>query len=902
MRKFGRILLVILLGLGALTQAAEEAKKSPAILLQEAIYQEQTEGNLDKAIELYGQVLQQAAEVERLAARATYQLGQCYLKKGDQSAAADYFQRAVHDYPKQTSVVKKAKSQLDKITPNQGTLKYSFSPVFTQTINDDGVGKDFMFDLDNEKSYSASDAQKANEAIEKSLEDFVMQSGVDLFGETSKKCLMGINMIAVPARNERWNMSPEDVVEQVSLGKPGTPVALSADGELPKTFVFKTGQGGMGILQIVEMQDGKAPRHFKIQYKMLQKQSDGLYEQATQAVWSTIGSLYGQTCAKAGMKNLYTNSNIHFVNSDFVSWYGGYGYYTNMTAEPVSGRVKLGQTSFPNMKHYDIMGNPLSTEIVPVENEKGLYQIYLDLPQALAPGQFYPYAWAVNGSKKPPLVPFTKDKYLLKMENHLGMHGFEVFYLVVSNNFSVEHEEKSNTIQKEDGTFVKVVIDEPTKQTVGDFTIYAWEKEVKPNENHVVTVYLSKKGESGDYAKKLEQPVTVNASQSPDGDRLTIQYAAIEICKAAGVPYQWKKSQKLAGEKTRRYIEPIHFENTPANQILNSILEPLGLKYAIDENGIYLTETKNWVQGLVEDFFSKNYRDITSRNTLEWGEPTTDENGNISIRYKYEATIWDKEKIINDQVFKFDKDGKFISVKNIIDPSNEDSIRQLVEKFFKNNYRDITNRTTLEWGKPETDENGSISIRYKYEATIWDKDKKINDEIFTFDKDGKFVSVVDANPDPTRAENLVAEGWKLWGQRKLTEAEDKFQQAVRNDPKNDGAYQGLGWAQFNQGKKKNAEMSFKKCVKLNPENSAALNGLGWIEHGQGNIDIAIKWWEKAVKASNGVATASLSGLTQVYMDRKEYDKAIKYYEMWLKAEPDNQDAKDGLEKAKEAMK
>ncbi len=107
---------------------------------------------------------------------------------------------------------------------------------------------------------------------------------------------------------------------------------------------------------------------------------------------------------------------------------------------------------------------------------------------------------------------------------------------------------------------------------------------------------------------------------------------------------------------------------------------------------------------------------------------------------------------------------------------------------------------------------------------------------------------------------------------------------------------------MNQGKKQNAEVSFKKCVKLNPQNTAALNGLGWIEHGKGNFEIAIKWWEKAVKASKGTATASLSGLTQVHMDRQEYARAAKYYQMWLKAEPNNEDAKAGLEKARQAMK
>jgi len=157
-----------------------------------------------------------------------------------------------------------------------------------------------------------------------------------------------------------------------------------------------------------------------------------------------------------------------------------------------------------------------------------------------------------------------------------------------------------------------------------------------------------------------------------------------------------------------------------------------------------------------------------------------------------------------------------------------------------------------------------------------------------------------ANPstdNKKKAEDLTAQGWKLWRQRKLAEAEEAFKQATEKDPTNDNAYQGLGWAQMNQGRKLNAKAAFEKCIQINPQNAAALNGLGWIARGQGDADEAIGWWEKAIAAQPG-ATASLSGLTQVYMERKEYDKAIKYYRMWLKAEPNNKQAKEGLEKAK----
>ena len=72
--------------------------------------------------------------------------------------------------------------------------------------------------------------------------------------------------------------------------------------------------------------------------------------------------------------------------------------------------------------------------------------------------------------------------------------------------------------------------------------------------------------------------------------------------------------------------------------------------------------TQQGMKELVEDFFSKNFRDITARETMEWGEITKLENGNRSIRYKYRAKIWDKDIKIMDQVFTFDPKGKFVSV------------------------------------------------------------------------------------------------------------------------------------------------------------------------------------------------------------------------------------------------
>ncbi len=95
------------------------AGKSPASLLQQGRYAEETEGDLDKAIDLYEQALERADRIERIAAEATFQLGMCYLKKGDKDAARRYFERVQKDFATQTASVDKAQKQLKEMRPQK---------------------------------------------------------------------------------------------------------------------------------------------------------------------------------------------------------------------------------------------------------------------------------------------------------------------------------------------------------------------------------------------------------------------------------------------------------------------------------------------------------------------------------------------------------------------------------------------------------------------------------------------------------------------------------------------------------------------------------------------------------------------------------------------------------------
>ncbi|MDR0520998.1 MAG: DUF3887 domain-containing protein [Planctomycetaceae bacterium] len=191
--------------------------------------------------------------------------------------------------------------------------------------------------------------------------------------------------------------------------------------------------------------------------------------------------------------------------------------------------------------------------------------------------------------------------------------------------------------------------------------------------------------------------------------------------------------------------------------------------------------------GYVEDFLLHNFRDVTMRKSLEWGDVQTDDKGNRTIRYRCEALIWDKNRQILCWDFTFDKEGKYVAHSGVKgfpkqiekpDVSTEKGVKQLVEKFFSQNYRDITARKTLKWGKPEKHENGNVSITYLYEATIWNKDKIIQEQRFTFNKDGEVVDseTIEKMPVSAKKPDVSAE-------KSVKQLVEKFVQFIVADGK-----------------------------------------------------------------------------------------------------------------------
>ncbi len=144
--------------------------------------------------------------------------------------------------------------------------------------------------------------------------------------------------------------------------------------------------------------------------------------------------------------------------------------------------------------------------------------------------------------------------------------------------------------------------------------------------------------------------------------------------------------------------------------------------------------------------------------------------------------------------------------------------------------------------------------------------------------------------DPAKATQLAQEGWNLFNHQQYGQAVDKFQEAVKLDPKNAVAWNGLGWAQFNSGQFGNAKTSFEKLLALDPKLAAGLNGLGWAQFNTGEIDKAEATFKSLLKVEPTIP-GGLNGLGQLYLRQRKYAEAEKYL---LKAAPDAPAAWYGL--------
>ena len=156
------------------------------------------------------------------------------------------------------------------------------------------------------------------------------------------------------------------------------------------------------------------------------------------------------------------------------------------------------------------------------------------------------------------------------------------------------------------------------------------------------------------------------------------------------------------------------------------------------------------------------------------------------------------------------------------------------------------------------------------------------------------------------AGDKASQGWQLWKQRRLPEAEAKFREALMESDKDSEAWTGLGWTLTNSGRLKDASEAFKKALAIAPENMSAQNGLGQCALGLGDLALAEESLKKSsdtmIKGLGGedkVTADSLPaawyGLVNVYLLKDDFEQAKQWADRIAKVNPNDDTLKGMLE-------
>ena len=147
--------------------------------------------------------------------------------------------------------------------PNQPPL--TFGPVIERVVEELGPPNFNRFDLETGKS------------VRGPSELFQGDSDVHAESRDGHRGLSprGNNCPLIPVSAAHWDTTPASAV--ASLLPPYTNVRLAlqklfSEGDLPATFAFKTGAGGMGLLQITGFTED--PRGVKLRYKLVQTETN----------------------------------------------------------------------------------------------------------------------------------------------------------------------------------------------------------------------------------------------------------------------------------------------------------------------------------------------------------------------------------------------------------------------------------------------------------------------------------------------------------------------------------------------------------------------------------------------------------------------------------------------------
>ena len=311
------------------TQTAPAGTPSAAVLLEKAIYTEETVGDLDAAIKLYRQIVSDAKANRKYAAQAQYRLAMCYLKKGDKAKAQQELRMLLATYPQEKDIAAHAQRELAKLSQARAP---AFGRVIEKVLPDKPVRQSELLDLDTGRFMAGTDFGEND----RETHAWIRQEGLDVMGfiEKGQYGVLAYDMAALPVSPDQWDkLTPEALLDNKQLAhmEPGkiTPLLPTDTKQEPPTYLFRTREGGHGIVQLLG--ESQEPRGVKIRYKLLEHGA-AVSADAAPRVVKTSPAAFANDVDPSLDKITVTFDRA--MTDGSWSWTGGGDTYPQMTGRP----------------------------------------------------------------------------------------------------------------------------------------------------------------------------------------------------------------------------------------------------------------------------------------------------------------------------------------------------------------------------------------------------------------------------------------------------------------------------------------------------------------------------------------------------------------------------------------
>lgn len=276
--------LLVALGFGLLAAAWPQVLPAAnvSVLLEKARFLEETKGNVDEAMRIYRKIVSRTDANRPDVAEALLRLADCHARRGEAKEARSLFERITRDYADQESLADAARQRLGTVDVETSEHAVSLPVVkigetVERILYENATDGPTHIDFDSGRLRTPTPLETGPNVTQARTKKWYEETGIDAKVSTmgEEPILEGLGLVGVHVRADYFSKlelkgALSLLKRQKDKGTLRTRAVANKLGSRPRTFLFRTREGGVGLVQFHKVEIVERPR-FKLRYRLLER-------------------------------------------------------------------------------------------------------------------------------------------------------------------------------------------------------------------------------------------------------------------------------------------------------------------------------------------------------------------------------------------------------------------------------------------------------------------------------------------------------------------------------------------------------------------------------------------------------------------------------------------------------